>query len=253
MQLALFTLAATSLACFVTVLGATPVQAFNLRSVVEFPMHQATVPDIMDPGSSATTQMTPVPTLRSQTSTDQTGAFPALAAADLQLLTTAFALGTMVFTGLQAAAVTVSLALLYRQVKLSTLSARINTYHEAINAFAAIESRISQDGRVARLYEKGAYRPNQLNAAERRQFSELMASTFNLYDSMYFQYKNRLLPPELWSGWCMYLREQLTWPGVADWWHRKHHLYSDSFVDYIEAGNCPPSDLGMKPRRGTSR
>jgi hypothetical protein len=157
--------------------------------------------------------------------------------------------GLLFFTAIQALAVTISIIFLGREVGAAAFATRLNSYQSVVDGFAALESRISHDKASAEVYETGLHGLDKLDEIDFRQFSEFMATTFNLYDSMYFQYINGVLPASLWSGWCQYMRQQLKYPGVAEWWELKRHIYSKAFADYVDSGACPSNKAALEKRR----
>lgn len=140
---------------------------------------------------------------------------------------------------IQSIVVVVSLIYLAIQVKESTRAAKGTTYQSIISAFAEIESRISQEAEVARIYHSGKASLDKLNETELARFNELICSFFNLYENLHYQYKNKLLEEELWGGWCRNMRDDLAQPGVAAWWKLKSYLYSKNFREYVNSGKCP--------------
>jgi hypothetical protein len=106
----------------------------------------------------------------------------------------------------QTIAVVVSLIYLAIQVKESTKATKGATYQSIISAWAELESRISQDDEVARIYKLGITNLEKLNENEFTRFNELICSFFNMYENLYYQYKNKLLEEELWAGWCLNMR-----------------------------------------------
>ncbi|MGB7708297.1 MAG: hypothetical protein WBL95_01900 [Microcoleus sp.] len=139
----------------------------------------------------------------------------------------------------QTIAVVGSLIYLAIQVKESTKATKGATYQSIISAWAELESRISQDDEVARIYKLGLTTLEKLNENEFTRFNELICSFFNMYENLYYQYKNKLLEEELWAGWCLNMREDLKHKGAAAWWNSKSHLYSKSFREYVNSGKCP--------------
>lgn len=161
--------------------------------------------------------------------------------------------GILLFTAAQALAVTISIILLGREVKAAAFSLRLNSYQSVVDGFSALEARISHNSASAEVYESGINGLEGLDEIGYRQFSEFMATTFSLYDAMYFQYSHGVLPATLWSGWCLYMREQLRWPGVAEWWEKKRHIYPKPFVDYVDGGTCPSNAEAMERSGGWLR
>jgi hypothetical protein len=136
---------------------------------------------------------------------------------------------------IQTIVVVVSLIYVAIQVREGARAAKGTTYQSIISAFAEIESRISQDAEVARLYKLGQESYNELNETEKARFSELLCSFFNLYENLHYQYKNKLLKEELWAGWSENMREHLGQQGVADWWQERKDFYSKSFREYVNS------------------
>lgn len=161
--------------------------------------------------------------------------------------------GLLIFTAAQALAIAISIILLGREVKAAAFSLRLNSYQSVVDGFSALETRISHDSASAHVYESGIHGLDGLDEIGYRQFSEFMATTFSLYDAMYFQYSHGVLPATLWSGWCLYMREQLRWPGVAEWWEKKRHIYPKPFVDYVDRGTCPSNVEAMQQVRRRPR
>ncbi|RUS93960.1 hypothetical protein DSM106972_094970 [Dulcicalothrix desertica PCC 7102] len=142
---------------------------------------------------------------------------------------------------IQAIAVVISLLYLARQVQESTKAAKGATYQAIISSFAELEALITQDEQVARIYTLGKKEPNSLSENEVTRFNEIMSTFFNLYENLYYQYKNNLLEEELWAGWCRNMRTDLEETGAAKWWENKGYLYSKSFREYVKLGKCPKS------------
>jgi hypothetical protein len=151
-----------------------------------------------------------------------------------------FTLSISDVTGIiQTIAVVISLIYLAIQVKDSTKATKGATYQSIISAFAEIESRISQDEKVARIYRLGQKNFEKLNEDETTQFNLIIGSFFNFYENLYYQYRNKLLEEELWASWCRTMRKNLEEKGVGTWWNLKRHLFSKSFREYVESGKCP--------------
>lgn len=142
----------------------------------------------------------------------------------------------------QTVALTASLGFLYFQIRASTRSTKASTYQSIIDSFARLEERISRSQETGRLYDDG--RKNgleSLSEGERRQFREIMATMFTLFEAMYDYFENGLIEKTVWGGWCRYMREQLDFPGVANWWKRRQHVYGVNFRKYVDSGSCPVS------------
>lgn len=139
----------------------------------------------------------------------------------------------------ESIAVVASLIYLARQVQDSTRTAKGTTYQGIITAFAEIESRISQDQEVARIYKVGRTELKKLTEDERVRFNEILCSFFNLYENLYYQYNNKLLEDEFWGGWCRNMRDDLAKPGINEWWSETKYLYATSFRKYVDEGKCP--------------
>ncbi|SKB15562.1 hypothetical protein PL11201_730022 [Planktothrix sp. PCC 11201] len=91
---------------------------------------------------------------------------------------------------IQTIVIVVSLIYVAIQVRESTRATKGATYQSIITAFAEIESRISQDAEVAKIYRLGQASSDKFNETQLARFNELMSSFFNLYENLYYQYNN---------------------------------------------------------------
>lgn len=134
--------------------------------------------------------------------------------------------------------VIISLIFVVREIRLNTKAVRGSAYQSVINTWAEIESRISQDKEVARIYRQGRADMSQLDENEQIRFGEVLSSFFNLYEGMYYQYRDGILLQEHWKGWCENMQQDLKHPGVREWWEEKQRLYGDSFRNHVNQGRC---------------
>lgn len=141
---------------------------------------------------------------------------------------------------LEAVAVIASLTYLARQVRDSTKATKGATYQAIVDSIGSLEARISSDSEVTRIFRSGQKSLETLSRDERLRFSLLMYSFFNLYENLFYQYRNNLVEEELWASWCRDMRTLLARPGVAKWWddYGSEEL-TRSFCEYVSSGQCP--------------
>jgi hypothetical protein len=134
-------------------------------------------------------------------------------------------------------AVAASLIAVAYQIRSGTVATRGGTYQTAMNAFSEFEARISQDNEVATIYTDGlreyfAWPPAKSDTRSRR-FSELVATLFNLYESLHYQCRKKLIDMVLWAGWVRNISDDFKCPGILEWWLRSGDLFSESFRVFI--------------------
>ncbi len=141
---------------------------------------------------------------------------------------------------LEAVAVIASLVYLARQVRDSTKATKGATYQAIVDSIGNLEERISSDAEVTRIFRTGQKSLETLNSDERLRFSLLMFSFFNLYENLFYQYRNNLVEEELWASWCRDMRTLLSRPGVVKWWDNYGSKeLTRSFCEYVASGQCP--------------
>jgi hypothetical protein len=107
------------------------------------------------------------------------------------------------------------------------------TYQNIVTAMAGIETRISENNELAKIYMDGCIGATELSGIELIRFNELISSLMNLLENLFYQYNKGLLERDMWEGWSSYLIHLVEKPGVSKWWEKYNKYFSKNFRDYI--------------------
>jgi len=131
-------------------------------------------------------------------------------------------------------AVIVSLVYLGLQVRQNTQSLRTENYGRALDRVASMQSELSRDTELSRLFSRAVVDPSQLTPAERIQFTWALYEAFGAFEFMFLASRTRGLSEEVWARWSSTVAWWLSFPGVRSWWHHRPVPFSVSFTSYVE-------------------
>lgn len=131
-------------------------------------------------------------------------------------------------------AVIVSLAYLARQVHQNTQSLRTENYARALDRLAAMQSQLSHDGSLSRIFSKGVADVSKLTPEERIQLTWALYEAFGAFEFMFHAAQARTLPDEVWGRWSSTVAWWLSFPGVQSWWQHRPAPFSEGFSSFVE-------------------
>lgn len=131
-------------------------------------------------------------------------------------------------------AVVVSLVYVALQVRQNTQSLRTENYSRALDRVASIQSQLSRDTELTRLFAKGVADVSRLTPTERIQFTWTLYETFGAFEFMFEAARSRALPPEVWERWSATVAWWLSFPGVRTWWRHRPVPFGASFTSFVE-------------------
>ena len=134
-------------------------------------------------------------------------------------------------------AVTVVLSLIYVavQIRQSTQAQRTENYSRAMDRIAAIQSSLSQDDELSRIFSKGVLDTTNLTSQERLRFTWSLYEAFGAFEFMFHTSKTDAIPEEVWKRWSAAVAWWLTFPGVQNWWTSRPTPFTDSFTLFVES------------------
>ena len=148
-----------------------------------------------------------------------------------------------------AAAVVASRLYLAVQVRQSTKAQRTENYARALDRVSSVQSMLSQDGEISRIFATGVQDTSTLAPMEKIRFTWAVYEAFDAFEFMFYTYKNKEIPEDVWSRWSTTVAWWLSFPGVQTWWACRPVLFSESFTAFVEsllADN--PTDEAIKLR-----
>lgn len=134
-----------------------------------------------------------------------------------------------------AAAVVVSLIYLAIQVRQSTQSQRTENYVRALERLSTMQSILSQDGTLSRLYAKGVQDASALTAQERIQFTWSLYEAFGAFEFLFHAAEIKTVPEQVWTRWSAAVAWWLSYPGVQAWWAARPVPFTESFTAFVDA------------------
>jgi len=130
--------------------------------------------------------------------------------------------------------VVVSLVYLAYQVRQNTRSLRSENYARVLDRMSTLQSRVSVDADMNRVFTVGAEDPNRLSRMERTRFAWALYEMFGNAEFMYHQHAQKMLSPVVWKRWEETLSWWMSHPGMRAWWAAKPSPFSADFQAFVD-------------------
>jgi len=134
-----------------------------------------------------------------------------------------------------AVAVVASLLYLAVQVRQGTQAQRTENYARALERVSSVQSVLSQDGELSRIFARGVQDTSKLTTLEKIRFTWSLYETFDAFEFMFHTYSTDQIPEEVWNRWSLTAAWWLSFPGVQTWWENRPVQYSESFTQFVES------------------
>jgi hypothetical protein len=129
----------------------------------------------------------------------------------------------------------ISLVYLAYQVRQNTQSLKSENYARVLDRMSTVQAQLSTDADLHHLFMVGAEDPARLSRAERVRFSWALYELFGAGEFMFHQWREKVLPPEVWARWEAAIGWWLSHPGMRAWWAAKPAPLASDFEEF--AGN----------------
>ena len=139
-------------------------------------------------------------------------------------------IGTMV----SLFAVVISVTGLAFRTRQNTQSLRTLTYSRSLDRLASIQSRLSGDADMARLFAVGMRKPDELSAGDRIRMTWVLYEMFGAFEFMFDQAHEKALPADVWKRWAATVSWWLSLPGVRAWWRAKPAPFNPRFSAFVD-------------------
>ena len=117
--------------------------------------------------------------------------------------------------------VIVSLVYLAHQVRQNTRSLRTENYARVLDRMSTLQSQLSMDPDLNRVFVVGAEDPGRLSRSDRIRFAWALYELFGAAEFMYHQSREKGLPDAVWERWQATIGWWLSHPGMRMWWAAK--------------------------------
>lgn len=125
--------------------------------------------------------------------------------------------------------VVISFVYLGHQVRQNTRSQRTENYACVLDRMSTLQSRLSENALLNRVFVVGAEQPGRLTRSERIRFSWALYEMFGAAEFMFHQSRENALPPAVWARWEATIGWWLSHPGIREWWESKPAPLSADF------------------------
>ncbi len=133
-----------------------------------------------------------------------------------------------------AVAVVVSLIYLALQIRQNTRSVRDSAYQGVANSVGELTKLFGTNPQIIAVFRKGSRSPDDLSEDEWFQFSNLVHTIMNNFQTFHRMRERGLLDDSVWTPTVRNLRAQMQVPGFQEWWKRNPIEFTTSFTEYIE-------------------
>jgi hypothetical protein len=98
-----------------------------------------------------------------------------------------------------------------------------------------MQSQLSTDGDLARLFSTGVIDLSRLTPQQRIQITWCLYEAFGAFEFMFHASRANALPNEVWDRWSAAVAWRLTFPGVRSWWHSRPTPFTRDFTSFVDA------------------
>jgi hypothetical protein len=130
--------------------------------------------------------------------------------------------------------VVISLIYLAYQVRQNTRSLRAENYGRLLDRMSTLQSAISADADLNRIFTVGAEHPSRLSRSERVRFSWALYELIGNGEFMYHQYREGMLSDAIWKRWEITVGWWMSHPGIRAWWQSKPTPFSTDFSAFVD-------------------
>ena len=144
-----------------------------------------------------------------------------------------------------AAAVVVSIIYLALQVKQNSAHVRSSGYQTAVQSANQFLDSLSTHPETLKVFQAAQDSYDSLDDDDQSIARTLFMQLFMYYESLFYQYKDGVVDPDIWEGRRKMMVNLLQMPGVASWWETWRHIYGAKFQRYIGENMESPIDLHL--------
>lgn len=133
-----------------------------------------------------------------------------------------------------AIAVIITLGYVAVQIRQNTSALRSAATQGAHDQTASMYDLLASDAELNDIFVRGLEEPETLGRVETGRFYALLLGVMFRIQNWYLQAEAQALDHEQFAGWCRVLRQISGMPGFLAFWESRKHLFTPSFVKYLE-------------------
>lgn len=133
-----------------------------------------------------------------------------------------------------AIAVVVSVLYLGLQIRDNTKVLRSQAHYNALSLAQRPMEMMIENESLASVVNRGYASPNALSADDWARFGNYAFISFNAWEYLYYQHRDRAIPKELWVGADNYFKGLVAEkPGLTRFWSEFHTSFDEPFRSYV--------------------
>ena len=131
-------------------------------------------------------------------------------------------------------AVVITIAYLAVQTRHSTRASRSVSTNQSRAAVTDVLGAITGDSEAVKVYTQGMVDPDSLELHERVRFDLIVFQTLRAIETMFIEYREGMVPEELWEGQWRGELSILSTRGGRQSWMRQKAFVSNSFMVWVD-------------------
>ena len=132
-----------------------------------------------------------------------------------------------------ALAVVISVLYLALQIRQNTRHVRSSGYQAAAQTGNNFLEGLASSPEALRVFQNAQESYAGLSDEERLLAHALIMQVFLMWESLYYQYEDGVVDPDMWEGRRKLMFSFLAAPGIASWWSEWSPILGEKFVSYV--------------------
>lgn len=132
-----------------------------------------------------------------------------------------------------AFAVVISVLYLALQIKQNTSQVRSSGYQAAAQTGNNFLEGLASNPEARRIFQIAQESYTELSDEDRSFAHTLIMQLFLMYESLYYQYEDGVVDPDMWEGRRKLMFSFLSMRGISAWWSEWSPILGEKFVTYV--------------------
>lgn len=145
-----------------------------------------------------------------------------------------------------ATAVVVSILYLAVQVKQNSTHVRSSGYQATAQSTMQMLEHLASNPGSLKIFHQAQESYDSLNEDDQLLARTLFLELFVMYEGLFYQYKDRVVDPDIWEGRRKMMLNLLQMPGVASWWETWRHIFGAKFQSYVRENMASPGEIHLR-------
>jgi hypothetical protein len=141
-----------------------------------------------------------------------------------------------------ALAVVISVLYLALQIRQNTSHVRSSGYQAAAQTGNNFLEGLASNPEALRVFHIAQESYVELSDEDRRLAHTLIMQLFLMYESLYYQYEDEVVDPDMWEGRRKMMFGFLSKPGISAWWSEWSPILGEKFVSYVSKNHDSSPD-----------